>query len=311
MTSEERVMHRMRQQHGIISRSQAMSYGMTSAQIVHRTNTRQWVRAAPGVYRHASSEATRMASLLALCLAHKAWASHRSAAAVWGIVGYPLDRYELVVAARRTPIIRGAKVHTSSQMDLARPMVRQAIPCTGLARTVLDLASVVNRKRLDHTIDSLLRDRRLRLSDLYDVLVLHARRGRDGCAALRAALDARLDDGSVPLSEWSRMVSDLLVNAGIAAPVMEHQVLGPDGRLVAQVDLAYPDRRLAIELDSVRWHHNLDSFGSDRQRRNRLLLTGWNVLNFTWDDYARRPDELCTQVAAAINSTRRNLQRFS
>ena len=35
------------------------------------------------------------------------------------------------------------------------------------------------------------------------------------------------------------------------------------------------------------------------QRHNRLLLAGWDVLNFTWDDYSRRPHQLCAAVAAA------------
>ena len=86
---------------------------------------------------------------------------------------------------------------------------------------------------------------------------------------------------------------------GLVPPLFEHQVHDADGTLIAQVDLAYPSRRLAIALDSVRRHHNLRRFGSDRQRRNRLLLMGWDVLNFTWEDYVRRPNQLCATVAAA------------
>ena len=295
---EELVLKRMRQQHGLILRSQALGYGMTTAQIERRLRTGRWERMARGVYRHAATEQTRLSKLLAVCLAHDAVASHTSAAAVHNIDGYSLDRIE-VVAANRSPAVKGAKLHKSAQMDLARPTVRKAIPVTGVARTVLDVAAVVSRRQLDDTIDAVLRDGRLRLWDLYDVLVSHARRGRSGCGALRAALDARLGDDRVPLSNWSRMVSDLLVGAGLDQPCFEYPIHAVDGKLIAQVDLAYPHRNLAIELDSVRWHHNLQNFSHDRQRRNRLLLAGWDVLNFTWDDYSRRPDQLCAAVAAA------------
>ena len=71
------------------------------------------------------------------------------------------------------------------------------------------------------------------------------------------------------------------------------------GHFVAQVDLAYPSRRPAIELDSIRWHHNSESFVNDRRRRNRLQAIGWDVLNFTWGDYSERPRELCAVVAKA------------
>ncbi len=296
---EELVLGRMRQQHGLILRSQALDNGMTSAQIERRLRTGRWERVARGVYRHAATEQTRLSRLLTACLAHDALASHTSAAAVHSIDGYSLDRIEVVVAAGRSPSVKGARLHKSAQMDLARPTVRKAIPVTGVGRTVLDVAGVVSRGQLDDTIDAVLRDGRLRLWDLYDVLVSHARRGRNGCAALRAALDARLGDDRVPLSSWSRMVSDLLVADGLDRPCFEYPIHAANGEFIAQVDLAYPDRSLAIELDSVRWHHNLHNFSHDRQRRNRLLLAGWDVLNFTWDDYSRRPDQLCAAVSAA------------
>ncbi|MYG77411.1 MAG: type IV toxin-antitoxin system AbiEi family antitoxin domain-containing protein [Acidimicrobiaceae bacterium] len=290
----------MRQQHGLIGRSQALESGMTSGQIERRLRTGQWRRAARGVYQHAATDRTRLSRLLAVCLAHDALASHTSAAAIHNIDGYTLERIEVVVAAGRKLSVKGARIHKSTQMDLARSTVRMAIPVTGVARTVLDLAAVVNRERLDDTIDAVVRDGRLRLWDLYQVLVSHARRGRNGCGALRAALDARMGDGGVPLSRWSRMVADLLVESGLGQPRFEYPVHAFGGDFIAQVDLAYPDRRLAIELDSVRWHHNLRSFSHDRQRRNRLLLAGWDVLNFTWDDYSRRPNQLCAAVAAAL-----------
>lgn len=294
----------MSRQHGLIERSQALDLGMTKAQIERRLRTGQWKRAARGVYRHAATEQTRHSRLLTVCLAHNALASHRSAAALHDIDGYSLDRIEVVVAANRSPAVKGAKLHKSAQMELAQPTERRAIPVTGVGRTVLDVAAVVGRKQLDDTIDAVLRNGQLRLWDLYAVLASHARRGRDGCAALRAALDARSGDDRVPLSRWSRMVAEMLVGAGLDQPCFEHSIHADDGEFIAQVDLAYPDRCLAIELDSVRWHHNLRSFDHDRQRRNRLLLAGWDVLNFTWDDYTRRPGQLCATVAEACESIR-------
>ena len=286
-------------QHGVVSRAQALADGMTTHQIACRIRGGKWVRAARGVYRHAATKPTPQARLLAACLAHKALASHRSAAAVHGLDGYALDWVELVVPSGSFRPIKGVVLHESAQLGLARPVVRQGIPCTGLARTVLDLAAVVSRRRLDGTIDALLRDQRLRRLDLYGVLASHARQGRNGCAALRASLDDRFGAAAVPLSEWSRMVAELLVSSGPGPPALEHRVRAADGSLIAQVDLAYPSRRLAIELDSVRWHLNRHSFVHDPRRRNRLLLAGWSVLTFTWDDYIRRPGRLCATVVRA------------
>lgn len=303
---EARILRRMRQQHGLISRRQALQAGMSSHQINERLRTGRWVRAARGVYRHVVSPTTPLSRLLAGCLACGALASHRSAAALHGIDGYELDRVELVVALGRRPAIKGAKLHRTTQMDLAKPVIRKGVPCTGLDRTVLDLAAVVSRTRLDHTIDAVLRDGQLRPCDLYRVLVSHSRRGRAGCGAFRAALDDRCGDDPVPLSAWSRMAADLLAESGLPRPSMEYQVEDTCGTFLAQVDLAYPSHRVAIELDSKRWHLNSISFEQDPQRRNALTVEGWTVLNFTWSSYKERPGELCDAVARVLNQAGQN-----
>ena len=95
------------------------------------------------------------------------------------------------------------------------------------------------------------------------------------------------------------MVADLLVESGLARPAMEYRVRNAAGMFVAQVDLAYPHCQVAIELDSRLWHLNRVSFDADPERRNRLTITGWTVLNFTWSHYVGDPRGLCATVAAA------------
>ena len=293
------INQRMKQQHGVISRGQALEAGMTDKQIRRRVEASRWVRVAHGVYRHGSAPNTRAARLLGLCLAYRALASHRAAAALHRLDGYHLDRLELVVPHGRARPIKGAILHQSTQMDLAKRVEVQGVPSTGLGRTLLDVSAVVSRTRLDQAIDSVLRDGRLRIEDLYRVLVSHARRGRDGCAAFRASLEDRGGEGEVPLSAWSRMIADLLAEAGLPRPALEYRICDHRGAFLGQVDLAYPDCRLAIELDSKRWHLNRVSFEKDPERRNRLTIAGWTVLNFTWNHYVQDPRALCATVAAA------------
>ena len=294
------MLEQMNQQHGLISRRQALAAGMTDAQIGWRLRTGQWESVHRGVYRHAVSPETPQSRLLAMCLACDGVASHRSAAALHGIDGYELDRIEVLVPWKRRPMIKGVRLHRTTQMHLAKPIDRDGIPCTGIGRTVLDVAAVVSRERLEHTIDAVLRQGLLRLEDMYAVLVSHSRHGRTGCGPFRDALEERRGDDAVPLSAWSRMVSDLLTDFGLERPVFEHRVCDPSGELLAQVDLAYPDHRVAIELDSKRWHLNSVSFERDPRRRNALTVIGWTVLTFTWSDYVDRPNQLCNTVAELL-----------
>ena len=127
----------------------------------------------------------------------------------------------------------------------------------------------------------------------------HSRRGRNGVGVLRELLEERYGT-TIPDSWFGRLVADLLEGAGLPVPVIEHDVHGPGGRWLARVDLAYPERRVAIELDSKAHHLHEAAFETDRVRQNGLELAGWTVLRFTWAFYSRHPVRLCAQVDAAL-----------
>jgi hypothetical protein len=48
-----------------------------------------------------------------------------------------------------------------------------------------------------------------------------------------------------------------------------------------RVDLAYPDRRLAIEFDSLRWHSGRTKLETDAERRNLLRAARWQLVTIT------------------------------
>ena len=70
-------------------------------------------------------------------------------------------------------------------------------------------------------------------------------------------------------------------------------------RFVAEVDLAYPRWRIAIELDGA-VHLRRDVHERDLARQNDLVLEGWVVLRFTWRRYTDRPEQLIAEIRTAI-----------
>jgi very-short-patch-repair endonuclease len=74
----------------------------------------------------------------------------------------------------------------------------------------------------------------------------------------------------------------LLTLAGLPA-VPQYTVRDEAGTFVARVDLAFPDRRIAVEYDGL-WHAEPGQFGRDRRRLNRLVAAGWIVLHVTAAD---------------------------
>lgn len=285
-------------QHGVISRAQILSAGGTGRQIETRVRSGAWLRYERAVYRHSMVQPSWPGRLLAACLSLRGIASHRSAAALWQLDGCQTGHVEVTIAAHSGNLRDGITIHESLRLDLASRVIRNAIPCTGVARTLFDLAATLPDQRLVQAVDDARRKKLVEFDDLYGLFVRYARRGRPGSAAMRAFLVHNDPTDPVPLSHWSRLVALDLIDAGLPAPELEYQVVVRDGRR-AFIDIAYPAQKVGIELDSVRWHHNLRSFETDRQRRNWLQNQGWSILNFTWQDYVR-PGHLARIVKTAI-----------
>ncbi len=293
------VLHR---QHGLISRSQALDLGFSAAQIRYRVSQGVWLPVEHQVYRHHLTTSTWYSRVLAPCMSLGAVASHRTAAVLWGLDGFHRSKPEVSLPKSAGVKRDDIRIHETTLFGACEPTVRMGIPTTSIERTLIDLAKVVPYSKLRHAVDQ------ARLRELVDWPTVgrcfssHARRGRDGIALMRMYLEDHLGEEAIPLSDWSRLVADILVDAGLPAPELEYEVRGPGFRYV--LDLAYPDARVGIELDSVTWHLNRQSFQDDRRRLNRLQNLGWSMRLFTWNDYSRNSSELVQTVRQALTPYR-------
>lgn len=284
--------------HGVFSRAEATRVGLSSSQINTRVKNGQFVRVAHSVYTIAGTPDTWMRRARVAALTCGGLVSHRAAAAVYGIDGFSKGEIEVIVPKCRRPESSGFTLHRTTQFGRADGHEVDGIPVSGLTRTVLDVAAVVGPKRLNWMVDAVLRQGLAEWEDLFHVWVIHSIQGRNGSGRLRMLLEQRFGDEQIPDSKWNRMVADLLNDAGLPPPSCEYEIRD-NGQFIGRVDLAYPQQRLAIELDSSRWHLNAESFVNDPRRKNRLTLAGWTVLTFTWDDYANTPASLVQTVRDA------------
>lgn len=268
-------------------RGQVLAAGMTDAMIEYRVRVGRWVRVCDGLYRMAGVPVTWRQRALGACLVSGPGAvvSHRSAAVLWAVSGFRPGRVEITVPEGRSVRNPLARVHRSVEVKGTR---RDGIPVTRPGRMVMDLAGVVGSDMLEEAVDDVLCRRLCRLVELS------ALRGRRGSAALRAVLDAWNGD-ALPDGVAEMRVVRRLLEVGLPQPARQHEI-HHRGQFVARVDLAYPDDRLAIELDGFRWHAGRGPFRSDRLRRNRIEAAGWRLLETAPDDIA----EVCREAAGML-----------
>ena len=223
-------------------------------------------------------------------------ASGTSAAVVWGIelVERPEQQHVTVGRNRSRARWRGAVVHRS---DLAAEdvLVRDGIAVTSPVRTVLDLCRTLPLVEAVAAADSALRQGLLTAPELTAACVeLPAARGRTRVARVVRLVDPA--SGSV-LESLCRV---LLVLAGIEPPETQLVVRGSTGRVLGRVDFAWPASRLVVEVDGYAFHADRASYRADRRRTNALVLEGWRVLRFSWEDVREHPDQVVAAVRAAL-----------
>src|SRR5205085_1088278 len=117
-----------------------------------------------------------------------------------------------------------------------------------------------------------------------------AGRGRPGAGVLRRVLEDRVLGDAVSDSKLEKAMAKVLRRAGLPTAVFHFVVTTPGGVFLAEVDFAYPEIRLAIELDGFGAHGTPRAMAKDFVRQNGLVPYGWRVLRFTWWQVTRQPE---------------------
>jgi very-short-patch-repair endonuclease len=299
---DDRLVPVFAQQHWLVSLADVHAAGGTTQEAHDRLQRRTWERVDRRVYRLVGAPVTWEQRLLAPILTAPPGiivASDLAGAALHGIPGYGRGAPELTT--RRPYNLRrpGMRIRSSNDLDRCTIVSRSGVPVTDISRTLLDLGRTVGDARLLRGIEWARRSGQTDWAQLIATLAVHARRGRGGIRRLRRVIAAHAHREEITDSDFELLVLALLAEHGLPEPVLHHRVHDRAGRFVAEVDLAYPHRRIAIEADGPA-HLGEEVHERDLPRQNHLVLQGWTVLRFTWKRYTTRPELLVADVRAAL-----------
>lgn len=262
-------------QHGVVARHQIRSLDVPNHRIDHQLRTGHLHSVQNGVFavghRRLSATGRWMAAVLAC--GNEAVLGYRSAAALWEIRPSSAPGTEVIVRRRGPACHNGVIAHRHPGIAADERAVRDGIPTTSIARTLLDLSAVVSRTQVRRAIGQA---EVLKLFDLYEILPLLQRHPRHrGARPLREILRTWTElprTRSAPEEAFP----GLCVRHGLPRPVMNSTVAG------MEVDALFPDHGVAVELDSRRFHAGLTHWEADHEKRARLAAEGWMLLAFTY-----------------------------
>jgi very-short-patch-repair endonuclease len=173
-------------------------------------------------------------------------------------------------------------VHRSLVLPTGDRTVLGKVPITTVKRTIIDLP----RRLQEEAFDTAVRDRRPMPYVFADAPGYLGKLAKD-----------RLGLG-VPHWKIERKAIEILRANRLPPPVRQRPVR-VNGRKY-HIDLAYPDRKIAIELKGEAPHWGRDRFQYDIDRSNALSLDGWDEYTFTWSQITQKQDEVVSTVGMAL-----------
>ncbi len=133
----------------------------------------------------------------------------------------------------------------------------------------------------------------------------------DGCHQLLARVaDEARGPGSPRIRDVAGRASPLAANPfesalrsicdSVPGLAVRPQVSISDDGFIGRVDLADERLRVVCEADSFEWHGSRSALTSDARRYNRMVVAGWIVLRFSWEDVMHHPESVREVLCAAV-----------
>lgn len=278
-------------QHGVVSLLQLRSLGLSNKAIHRRVRAGRLHRLYRGVYAVGHTALTPRGRELAAVLAcgDGAALSHQSAGFAWGILKRPGKEIHVTCGRSRPP---GPDIVVHRQ-GLARSdrVVRDGVPLTAVARTIVDLADVLTESQVADVVNEAEVERIFDLSQIEAAQATAPNRpGRHRLARVLAAW--RPEPFTRAKSE--RLFLAICKRFDLPRPRVNTWI-GEQ-----EVDFYWPDHKLVVEVDGGETHNTRRAFLEDRRRDRRLAVMGIQVMRVTWDDLMRNADEVGVQVKAVL-----------
>ena len=256
---------------------------MSSDEIRQRLGLGALIAVFRGVYRVGHVAPSELAWYLAAVKAcgEGALLCGLAAAHLWGLVKGAAPAPEVTTrTVRRVPCVK-----TRRGVDARDATSRQGIPITSVARTLVDLAAVVDAETLARACHEA--GVKYRTTPAQVEALLARRPNAPGAAKLRAVLRG---DTKVTLSRLESLFIAVLREHNLPLPTTNK----PAGS--KRVDCRWPQHSLTAELDSYRFHNSRHAWEQSYRREREAHARGDQFRRYTWTDVAENLEPLLTDL---------------
>src|SRR5919108_852816 len=278
-----------RRQWGVLTRAQLTEFGLGDRGVWDWVGSGRLHRLYRGIYAYGHDRLRAEGRWLAAVMAcgRGAVLSHRTAAQLWGIRQTNSALVDVTVPTQNGRIRRaGIRIHRSGRLAPEEITERDGIPSTTVARTLLDLADVVDPQALRRAITE------AEYRGVFDyaalIAVVQDNPGRRGAKLMRAAEAA----GHRTRSPLEDRFLALIERWGVEEPESNAWLEG------YEVDFLWRKVGLVVELDGAAEHGTRAAVRGDRKRDRVLWRAGFRTMRLT-DDALDAEEEVLRDLAEA------------
>ena len=289
---EARIDEAAARQHGVVRLEQLLEAGLSCSAVDRRARSGRFRRLHRGVFLVLPFPLGRTPEMAAvLATAPGSVLSHVSAGALLELrPNRPGGPVHVAVEGNRRQVA-GVRVHRVDRLTDLERTVRDDIPVTSPARTLLDLAGMIDRRELEAAVARAERKGLVALTEVRRLL--ERRRGLPGTKVLRALLGTP-GGPALTRSEAEERFLALVRKADLPPPRCNVTI----GRY--EVDVFWPAAGLVVEVDGFRYHSSRRSFEGDRRRDSELVAAGFTVLRLSCEQIDKEPMPTVARLASAL-----------
>ncbi len=286
--------------HGAITTQTMRNLGASASTIARMAQRGDLARIAGGVYRHPATPLTDLPLMSAACQRFAdVMVGFTSACSEWGLRGIPDCGVRMLAPHGVTPEIEGVIVHRSRRIDPVDRVERvDGIRLTSPPRSLCDAADLLGIAACSSALEQLIGNY-CTLATVVDTFVRLAHPQRPGTRTMQAVLRSRQAWRSALQSDLERRVLDEIRRQHLPMPVPQFRLRLPDGADI-HLDFAWPEARVAVEVDHPAWHAGATQSHRDKHRDRKAATVGWLTARVTDLDVRSGLPEAIADLAAIL-----------
>lgn len=263
--------------HGVIAIDRLLHLGCPRRTIANMVSNNELIPMFPGVYRSSQWPLGLIQKMVAVCARNPAaMIGFTTAGQEWNLrrTRTDLDVHALVPHGH-SPELQGVVVHRCRRVDPVDIVERpDGIRLTSPPRTLFDSADMLGVEATTSILEQLLDEQRLTFGTIVDTFerLYHPR--RPGSATMLSVIRSRPAWRTALQSDLEVRVLTEMSRQNLPPPRPQFPMTLPDRRHIV-IDFAWPELRLAVEVDHPAWHAGAVGSHRDKSRDRKLTTIGW------------------------------------